>query len=130
MTGRGYTVVSESSRSVTFARRQAADMGITCALMVLFIVPGLLYYSFAKGKQANTTIVAVPEGGKTRLSYSSDDWIARWPVRQFFDEIAPAPGEKDFRKLGRDPDVSHLSINREKSRPSSRNPNDWNTGSR
>lgn len=104
-------------------------MGITCALTALFIVPGLLYYAFAKGKQTHTTIAAVPEGGKTRLTYSSDDWIARWPVGDLFEDLAPQEKERDFRKLGRDPDVSHLSIYQNKSKRSER-PDDlrgWNT---
>lgn len=84
---RGFTVASRTNASVVFERIGGPNMGISCALMALFIVPGLIYYTFASGKRFKTTLAAVKDGKGSQVSYSSEDWFARAYMGEFLESI-------------------------------------------
>lgn len=106
MIERGLSVESRTETSITFVRRGMPDWGIGCALMVLFIVPGLLYMAFAQGTQYRTTIAAVPTRDGTILSFSSEEFFMRYAMRDFYESLSPQSAEPGNK--GRDPDVPQL----------------------
>lgn len=72
MAERGFSLAASTERSLTFTRPKKANTDIGCLLLLLGVVPGLLYFGLYKGTQS-TTLVAVPEGGGSRLIVTGDD---------------------------------------------------------
>ena len=88
LAGRGFAVEHRDSRTLAVSRRAMPDPWVGLALLVLFVVPGLAYFALAPRRTASTTVLAVPEGGITEVSYVSEGFRSRRAVRELLGELS------------------------------------------
>lgn len=112
-----YAVESQGAGYVTFSREKNPGMLIGCSLLLLGLIPGLLYLGLAGGR-VRVTVTAGKSGPGSTVSFGAERWLDKLWVSEWERAVngEEQPREKDFRKLGRDPDVSHLSIYQNKSK--------------
>lgn len=91
-----YAVHSRTERSVTFSREKSPDFLIGCALLLLGIVPGLIYFGLAGGT-VRLTVIAEPVSEGTRLTFGASRWLDRRWIAEWL-RSAPVTGTEFARR--------------------------------
>jgi hypothetical protein len=86
MTREGWALQNRTDTSASFAQDQGADACAGCALMLLFLLPGILYLLLAN-RTARITAAAYPHEGGSRLVIGGDDPATRNRLAQWAREL-------------------------------------------
>lgn len=90
MVGRGYPLVSRQENSATFSHHEGPDVWAGCFLLLLFLLPGILYFILAGGER-HTTLVATAEDNGVRLYAGGDRGASQDELRAWVMELAETP---------------------------------------
>jgi hypothetical protein len=86
MTTQGYSVEMSTEGSITFARTEGPSIIVGLFLLVLFILPGLIYFLIPRSPK-HTTLLAEEVSGGSRLTLGGDDFHGQRTLREWMDTL-------------------------------------------
>lgn len=97
MTGKGYAVESRSESTVTFTKYLPPNTFTGIVLLLLFILPGILYFILA-GRTVRSTVVAIPDEESTRVKLGGEPYEGIEDLQQWQKSL-PEPGTIEEERL-------------------------------